>query len=161
MQCKLRFPAAAYDFNQFTQYFPRPSSSLPRRFWPLPRPSPHCGEGGVPRPAPPRPAPPREKNSFPVHPCWKASLSSLSFRTFKWVWKSDYHPHYYLIWASGVVEQTEIRIVWIRVYTDFASEMPFSPRKDSTPLQSNFSHTKVMLTFIKRIFSFMNKKIMH
>ena len=28
MQCKLRFPAAAYDFNQFTQYFPRPGSSL-------------------------------------------------------------------------------------------------------------------------------------
>ena len=51
MQIEISF-AAAYDFNQYTQYVPRPGPSQPRRFWPLPRPAPHCGEGGVPRPAP-------------------------------------------------------------------------------------------------------------
>ena len=53
MQIEISF-AAAYDFNQYTQYVPRPGPSQPRRFWPLPRPAPHCGEGGVPRPDPPR-----------------------------------------------------------------------------------------------------------
>ena len=64
--------------------------SPPRRFWPLPRPAPHCGEGGVPRPGLsrrffvlPLPAPPREKNSFPVHPwvwwCWWWWHTSFSF----------------------------------------------------------------------------------
>ena len=43
MQIKISF-AAAYDFNQ---YVPRPAD-----FDPFP--APHCGEGGVPRPAPPR-----------------------------------------------------------------------------------------------------------
>ena len=61
MQIKISF-AAAYDFNQLIHAVCSP----PRRFWPLPRPAPHCGEGGVPCPAPsrrffalPLPAPPR------------------------------------------------------------------------------------------------------
>ena len=53
MQIEISF-AAVYDFNQYTQYVPCPSPSQSHRFWPLPRPAPHCGEGGISRPDPPR-----------------------------------------------------------------------------------------------------------
>ena len=46
MQIEISF-AAAYDFNQYTQYVPCPRPSQPRRFWPLPRPAPRCREGGL------------------------------------------------------------------------------------------------------------------
>ena len=67
MQIGIAF-AAAYDFNQYTQYVPRPVD-----FYPFPAPPRTVERGGFP--APPRPvdfwpclSPPREKNSFPVHP---------------------------------------------------------------------------------------------
>ena len=72
MQCKLRFPLLQHmiSISWYTQHVPRPGPSPPRRFWPLPRPAPHCGEGGVPRPALPHrilalPLPAQWKNSFP------------------------------------------------------------------------------------------------
>ena len=55
MQIEISF-AAANDFNQYTQYVPRPAD-----FDPFPAPPRIVGKGGFP-------APPHEKNSFPVHP---------------------------------------------------------------------------------------------
>ena len=69
MQCKLRIPLLQHtiSISWYTQYVPRLGPSQLGRFWPLPRPAPHCGERGD--------SPPREKNSFPVHP-WSPSSSS-------------------------------------------------------------------------------------
>ena len=76
MQCKLRFPLLQHmiSISWYTQYVPRPGPSSPRRFWPLPRPAPHCGEGGGPRPAPSRrffalpPPPPHHPDRLQLTP---------------------------------------------------------------------------------------------
>ena len=78
MQIKISF-AAAYDFNQYTQYVPSPADFDP--FPALPR---IVGKGGFPAPpcrflTLPLPAPPREKNSFPVHPCKKCLHLKMTF----------------------------------------------------------------------------------
>ena len=86
MQMEISF-AAAYDFNQYTQYVPCPTGApappSPVDFDPFPAPPRPTlwGDGGVPgHPcpidfwlSPPRPAPSRERNNFPVHPWYTAS----------------------------------------------------------------------------------------
>ena len=91
MQIKISF-AAVYDFNQLIHKV----CSWPRRFWPLPRPAPHCGEGGEGFPALPHliefllcPSLPRpvKKISFPSIPdllpprCgWTCSSNNMLWR---------------------------------------------------------------------------------